>query len=182
MRALFVASPLVGHVLPLVPLAQALRDAGHDVVLATGADGLGAGRSAGLDTRDVAPGIDLRKAFVGVALRHPVLAARELKGRAGTDMVGRLFATVFEQMADGVVALADEWRPDLVVHEPLAATGALVAARRGVPSVTVDAALFDARELQRVTTEKVGATAAGTGAGASRPPPSRWGRLPPAPS
>lgn len=159
MRVLFVASPLVGHVLPLVPLASALRAAGHDVVLATGADGLAAGRSAGLDTRDVAPGIDLRKTFPGVAVRHPVLAARELEGRAGTGMVGHLFAAVFERMADGVAALDDEERPDLVIHEPLAAAGSLAAARRRVPVVTVDASLYDARELLRAVTGKVLATA-----------------------
>jgi hypothetical protein len=41
-RLLAVASPLTGHLLPLVPLARALRDAGHDVTVVTGGDGLGA--------------------------------------------------------------------------------------------------------------------------------------------
>ena len=36
MRIIFVASPLQGHLLPLVPLAAACRDAGHDVLLASG--------------------------------------------------------------------------------------------------------------------------------------------------
>lgn len=159
MRVLFVASPLVGHVLPLVPLAAALADAGHEVTLATAADGLRPCRSAGLDVRDVAPGFDLRATFTGPALRHPVLAARELRGRAGTELVGHLFAAVFEKTADGVVALADEVRPDLVVHEPLAAAGSLAAARRGVPALTVDASLYDARELLAAVTAKVGRTA-----------------------
>lgn len=159
MRVLFVASPLVGHVLPLVPLATALMEAGHDVLLGTAADGLPAGRRAGLEVRDVAPGFDLQPVFMRTALRRPRLAAREVRGRAGTDMVGRLFAAVFERMADGVVALADEWRPDLVVHEPLAATGALAAARRDVPFATVDASLFDPRDLLSATLEHVGAVA-----------------------
>jgi UDP:flavonoid glycosyltransferase YjiC (YdhE family) len=160
MRVLFVGSPLVGHVLPLVPLATAFRDAGHGVLLATAGDGVAPARSAGLDVRDTAPGFDLRATFVPAALRHPLIAVRELRGRAGTDLVGHLFAAVFERMADGVVAAADEWRPDLVVHEPLAAAGALAAARRTVPSVTVDASLFDARELLGATLSKVGAAAA----------------------
>ena len=159
MRVLFVASPLVGHVLPLVPLAQAFRDAGHDVVLATAGDGVGAARSAGVEPRDVAPGFDLRSTFLRPALRHPVLTAREVRGRAGTALVGHLFAAVFEKMADGVVALADEWHPDLVVHEPLGASGSLAAARRRVPVVTVDASLFDARQLLGGTLAKVGPVA-----------------------
>ena len=159
MRVLLVASPLVGHVLPLVPLATALREAGHDVLLATAAEGVAAGRRAGVEVRDVAPVFDLRSVFTRTALRHPRLAAREVRGRAGTDMVGHLFAAVFEQMADGAVALADEWRPDLVVHEPLAATGALAAARREVPFVTVDASLFDPRDLLSATLAQVGPVA-----------------------
>jgi UDP:flavonoid glycosyltransferase YjiC (YdhE family) len=150
---------MVGHTLPLVPLAHAFRSAGHDVVLASAADGVAAGRSAGLDARDVAPGFNLRSTFTPAALRHPIMTAKEVSGRAGTKLVGHLFAAVFAKMADGVVALADEWRPDLVVHEPLAATGSLAAARRRIPVVTVDASLFDAEELRGVTLANVGATA-----------------------
>ena len=40
MRVLVVSAPLLGHLLPLVPLAAALRAAGHDVRIAAGADAL----------------------------------------------------------------------------------------------------------------------------------------------
>src|SRR2546430_17469798 len=33
MRALFTVQPSVGHLHPLVPIAQALRDEGHDVAI-----------------------------------------------------------------------------------------------------------------------------------------------------
>lgn len=79
--------------------------------------------------------------------RHPLLARREAAGRGGTRAVGLVFGAVGVQMADGVVALADRVRPDLVVHEPLAVAGAEAAARRGVPAVLVEGNLFDAREL-----------------------------------
>ena len=72
--------------------------------------------------------------------RHPLLARREAAGRGGTRAVGLLFGAVGERMADGVVALADRVRPDLVVHEPLSVAGAEAAARRGVPAVLVEAA------------------------------------------
>ena len=156
MRVLLVASPMVGHVLPLVPLAGALRDAGHEVVVATAADALAPARAAGLDVRDVAPGFDVRRVFLPTALRHPVLAVRSARGDPGTVLVGHLFAPVADRMADRLVVLADEWRPDLVVHEPLAAAGSLVAARRGVPVVLVDMALFDARELRESALARLG--------------------------
>ena len=38
MRILFSATPAAGHVLPLVPLASAAGDAGHDVAFLTGPD------------------------------------------------------------------------------------------------------------------------------------------------
>jgi UDP:flavonoid glycosyltransferase YjiC (YdhE family) len=41
MRVLVIAAPMVGHVLPLLPLAGAFRDAGHDVLVATAGEGVG---------------------------------------------------------------------------------------------------------------------------------------------
>ena len=146
MRVLVVASPLTGHVLPLVPLARALRDAGQTITVATAGDGLGVCPPE-LDPTDVAPRLRLGPLFLRLMARHPRLARRETAGRGGTEAVGLLFGSVGERMADGVVALADRVRPDLVVHEPLAVAGAEAAARRGVPAVLVEGNLFDAREL-----------------------------------
>src|SRR5687768_1485950 len=80
-RVLFVASPMVGHVLPLAPLAAALRDAGHDVLFATAEDGVGAAEAAGLPVRDVAPGLRIARVLLLPALRRPLLLRRELAGR-----------------------------------------------------------------------------------------------------
>jgi hypothetical protein len=38
MRMLFTSNPLVGHWLPMLPLARAAQQVGHDVVIATGPD------------------------------------------------------------------------------------------------------------------------------------------------
>jgi UDP:flavonoid glycosyltransferase YjiC (YdhE family) len=147
MRALFVASPLVGHVLPLVPLATAFRDAGHEVMVATGADGGDAARRAGLPVHDVAPGVHVGRIFGAATLRHPIHLLRMIAGDSGTEGVGIAFAAVTATMADGTIALADDWQPDLVLHEGLAPAGGLAAGRRGVPSVLVDAIIFDGRRL-----------------------------------
>ena len=147
MRALFVANPMVGHVLPLVPLATAFRDAGHGVVFATAGEGVDAARKAGLDARDVAPGLKVERVLLGAMLRRPRMMRRELAGEGGTDVVGHLFAPLNGRLAEATLALAADWRPDLVLHEGLAPVGSLAAAHRGVPSVLVDALLFDGREL-----------------------------------
>ncbi|WP_448624049.1 nucleotide disphospho-sugar-binding domain-containing protein [Geodermatophilus sp. URMC 64] len=151
MRVLVVASPLTGHVLPLLPIATALRDAGHEVVVGTTGDGLAVCAGA-VPTDDVAPDLRLRPLFLRLMSRHPRLAREEMAGRGGTRVVGLLFAAVGERMVDGVVGLAERFSPDLVLHEPLAVAAAEAAARLRVPSVLVDASLFDAEELLAATT------------------------------
>ncbi|MEH1102911.1 nucleotide disphospho-sugar-binding domain-containing protein [Micromonospora sp. CPCC 205561] len=155
MRVLVVSAPLTGHVLPLLPLAGALREAGHEVLVATAADALRAVRS-GLPVRDVAPAFDFGRIARGVMLRHPLVARSELAGTAGTRGAGLLFGAVNDQLADGVLAVGREWRPDLVIHEPFAVAGALAAAILGVPAVRQENALFDGRELARATLARLG--------------------------
>lgn len=148
MRVLVVSSPMVGHILPLLPLADALRDAGHDVAVATAAEGIDAARSTGLDAHDVAPRVRIGPTFGKAALRHPWQAVRAGSGRdRGTRFVGLLFSGVAAGMLPGLTALAEDWPSDLVVQEPLAGAGGVVAASRGVPVVVVNQTLFDGREL-----------------------------------
>jgi UDP:flavonoid glycosyltransferase YjiC (YdhE family) len=152
MRVLLIASPLVGHVLPLVPLARAFRDAGHDVLFATAAEGADAVQKAGVPVDDIAPGLRVGRVFTGPLVRHPVRILRMVAGDTGTDGVGTLFAAMTARLASGAVALADDWRPDLVLHEGLAPAGALAAARRGVPAVLVDALIYDGHRLYSAVT------------------------------
>jgi UDP:flavonoid glycosyltransferase YjiC (YdhE family) len=159
MRVLVVASPMVGHVLPLLPLAEALRDAGHEVLLATGPEGMAAARSGGVEVRDVAPGLTVGPSFGKVALRHPVLALRGADGRdRGTEFVGMLFAGLADRMVTGLTAVTREWTPDLVVQESMAAAGAVVAASVGVPVVVVNMTLFDGAQIFRSTVRALGTT------------------------
>ncbi|MDQ1663273.1 MAG: hypothetical protein QOJ68_3253 [Blastococcus sp.] len=159
MRVLLVAAPMVGHVLPHVPVALALRDAGHEVLLATAADGVGAAQKAGIPVQSVAPGLNMGPIMIRSLLRHPVRVGRMVGGDEGTDGVGLLFASVNAVMAPATVGLAEEWRPDLVLHEGLMPLGSLVAARLGVPAVLVDALLVDARELHRAVARNLTRTA-----------------------
>lgn len=71
MRVLFCSLPHFGHVLPLVPLANACFDAGHEVTFATGEPLLGR-----LPVRSVQayPERTLGDAEAEVKRRHPELA------------------------------------------------------------------------------------------------------------
>jgi UDP:flavonoid glycosyltransferase YjiC (YdhE family) len=130
MRALFVTSPGDGHVLPVVPLAWALRGAGSDVVVATGGNGVDAAARAGLVAVDIAAGADL------AAVRGRHLAGMATLGQDERFLAAmRLFAELSGLMADGAVHLAQSWQPDLVVYTPLQAAGPIAAARCGASLV-----------------------------------------------
>lgn len=171
MRVLVVASPMVGHVLPMVPVATALQTAGHDVVVATGGDGVSAVSTRGLHVRDVAPGVRIAALFGMRALLHPVRARVAAQGEEREpDFVGVIFGALAARTVEGVLALADEWQPDLVVHEPFAVAGSLAAARHGVPAVLVNMTLFDAEKLFAVTVANLGRTARRSGVDRIPPP------------
>ncbi|MCW0215795.1 MAG: glycosyltransferase [Pseudonocardia sp.] len=133
MRVLITTSPGAGHLFPLVPLAWALRSAGHDLLLATTGGGLELGPAAGLSTVDAAPGIDLGEVFRTVGARTGGFGGTA--GVAAQEQAAVLFTEISRVLLDGVRRTADLWRPDLVLHEGLDGAGAVVAAERGIPRV-----------------------------------------------
>jgi UDP:flavonoid glycosyltransferase YjiC (YdhE family) len=151
MRVLVVTTPLLEYTYPLVPLALELRTAGHQLLVATAGEALQVADS-GLPVADVARGFHLRRIQRRVALRNPMLLRAERTGHAGHLGMTTLFGEINDELADGVVTLADEWRPDLVLHDGLAPVGALVAARRHVPAVLCDPTFYDGQHLSFATT------------------------------
>ncbi len=137
MRVMISTSPGIGHLYPTVTTAWALRAAGHDVIVATGGhQDLAA--HAGLQVVDTAPGVDFGAVFrQGMAEQGAGGPAGGPPTRQPVDrgFVGRLFARVSEKFADRTVALAREWRPDIVIHTPLQAAGPLAARAVDVPAV-----------------------------------------------
>ncbi|MFB9319346.1 nucleotide disphospho-sugar-binding domain-containing protein [Cryptosporangium minutisporangium] len=147
MRVLVVSAPLPGHVLPLVPLSRALVAAGHDVLVATAADAASTVRELGLPVEDVAPEFDFGAVARGIMLRHPLVARAELAGNGGTRGVGLLFGAVNARLVNAVRDVTEQFRPQVVVAEPLAVAGLIAAAGYGVPAVRHETNLFDGAEL-----------------------------------
>ncbi|MCB5909143.1 nucleotide disphospho-sugar-binding domain-containing protein [Streptomyces pinistramenti] len=134
MRVLFAGPPFFGLLYPMVPLAQALRSAGHDVLVATCGAAVGHTARAGLPAVDCAPGIDPDALYAQLEKdrrgRKP-----PSPGERGRPARGKGFSFFSDEMADRMTEIARHWRPDLVVHTPNGVVGQLVAAALGIPSV-----------------------------------------------
>ncbi|MER7580205.1 nucleotide disphospho-sugar-binding domain-containing protein [Kitasatospora sp. NPDC097691] len=129
MRVLSTAAPGSGLFLPTVPLAWALRSAGHEVLVANNGRAAETLVAAGLQAVDVCPDRDVFAEFMEasrVINSTPPGAPRPRRGGLG------LFG---EEMAEGLLRVAEEFKPDLVLSTLEQGAGPLVAAALGVPHV-----------------------------------------------
>ncbi|GAA0647513.1 salmochelin biosynthesis C-glycosyltransferase IroB [Kutzneria viridogrisea] len=134
MRALFVVTPGIGHLFPTVPLAWALRAAGHEVLYVTTGPALAA-EQAGLPVVDAAPGFDFRAAMLQRMKENPEVV--ELMKQEITDLrtIAPRFASMAAGLTDGVVAAAEQWRPDVIVQTVVQGAGLVAASKLGIPLV-----------------------------------------------
>lgn len=130
MRVLFLSTPLVSHIYPMVPMAWALRAAGHDVVFATTGPGL-AVSAGGVDVIDIDPAGECPSVADLNSRRPDLVTARARKVADGLPLL--IEAT--RQYLDKMIAVAQSWRPDLIVHSQLQGSGPIAAAMLGVPAV-----------------------------------------------
>ncbi|MDH6709238.1 UDP:flavonoid glycosyltransferase YjiC (YdhE family) [Kitasatospora sp. MAA19] len=139
MRVLFAGAPGFGHLFPLVPLARAMRELGHEVAVAS-MDGGEPVAGSGLPYLPIAPGVDWRKEIREAGrTRRPDLMRRVVESNsADREAFVPLAAHVNSRVADAMVELATRWRPDLVVYEYQFPVALLAAARLGVPAVQHD--------------------------------------------
>jgi UDP:flavonoid glycosyltransferase YjiC (YdhE family) len=130
MRMLFAAPPAVGHILPLLPLANQARAAGHAVTFATGLAmlqtcidaGFEADRAGPDDTSEIAKQAAIDKPAPGIWRHYAItsfFAGRHLEPRLA-----------------GLEAACDARKPDLIVHDTIEFAAPIAAAKRGIPLVT----------------------------------------------
>jgi UDP:flavonoid glycosyltransferase YjiC (YdhE family) len=153
MRVLFAVSPWPGHYFPMVPLAWALRAAGHDVhVLCSSSDvdpltHAGLTPVPALDGLDVLRGarlINVLSAYQGhwpypTPPLHPdtgePLDLSTFDLDAWRAEMEPTLTELSRQSTDAAVNYARWWRPHLVVHDLQSLEGPLVAKVTGVPDV-----------------------------------------------
>ncbi|TKK87216.1 DUF1205 domain-containing protein [Herbidospora galbida] len=120
MRVLFTSVALPGHFFPLVPIAWALRAAGHEVLVAVPGQFTATVARAGLPVASCGPEADF------VALSGGVGSASEH---------GRVFGRLAAAGLPGMRELVRDFRPGLVVSERAEFAGPIAAAGHGVPQV-----------------------------------------------
>lgn len=132
MRILFASTPGIGHVQPVIPVAQAAATAGHVVRWVTGPDAAPLVEASGIATTVI--GASAPDRVRELERRYPEVAS--ITGAARADFV---FPRLFGDIGAGSVfpdllELATSWRPDVIVHEQAELAAPVVAAVLGVPS------------------------------------------------
>lgn len=127
MRILATSSPSEEHLYPMVPTLWALRNAGHDVLVAAPARLAKTTAATGLPATSVAPDLE------------PV-ATKSRPGQDATisDLANHIidrYLPVAEQAAARTVTLAEVWQPDLVMCSDWEYAGPIAAAAIGAPTV-----------------------------------------------
>ena len=120
-RYLLAATPLAGHVFPMLRIGAGLRRRGHDVTLLTGADYHGHVRRAGLRTATLPPDAHIHPSSSARPSRLPPMIRRYLLGRAALRSV---FLAPLTAQHQALRAVLQRERVDAVLVD-LAFTGAL---------------------------------------------------------
>lgn len=134
MRIIVRSHPEFGHLYPLMPLAYAARDAGHEVIFPTTAPFTA--RLAALGFRTIPAGTHLndvirRRFGDGIP---PTIGP---DGDTAWDVVGEIFAGAATAIAADLSRLLPDLRADLVVYDNTDLGAAAAAAATGVDSVAV---------------------------------------------
>jgi len=132
MRIMFTSLGGHGHFRPMAPLAQALRDAHHDVVVATMESLRSSVEDLGLEMLPV--GVAYAEAMRRLNAAHPELQSlgpEEESRRVVTDLFVGIFTPSILEALPRLLA----WAPDVVVREEGEFAGPIVAAKAGVPWV-----------------------------------------------
>ena len=150
MRVLVSTTPASGHLQPMLPLAQALRRAGHEVAVATAPGMCGRVAEEGLVALEA--GRDIDSWWPELEERNPGRPwERLIPEEILLWFMPHLFVEVGARaMVEGLAAHVERWRPALIVHESYEFAAPVVAAAAGIPSVhhtlspMPDAAVIDA--------------------------------------
>jgi UDP:flavonoid glycosyltransferase YjiC (YdhE family) len=124
-KIMFASLGAYGHLYPMMPLALAFADAGHEAVIASGPPFLG--RLPLPTVPGYPPDLELDWAIEEARRRHPELH--------GQDFSMAMFADVTaEAVAPTMIEQGERLRPDLVIYEAMNTGGGVAASVLGIPA------------------------------------------------
>jgi hypothetical protein len=169
MKALIVPMLMSTHMTELVPLSWALRAAGHQVLIGGDPDIAPTARGAGLNLAEIGEMVALdeqtRQGLPPEMFPLEVLASRTTEdgkvwwGQGAAALVPNAAAQI-----DDFLALADDWKPDVVIGDGMSLLGWLVGSAVDVPFVRqltglapLTGPFYDtARQMLAPTVERLG--------------------------
>ncbi|MGI8413761.1 MAG: glycosyltransferase [Solirubrobacteraceae bacterium] len=154
LRVLCTCLPGVGHFLPMVPLARALIDAGHEVAFATAADFLP--RIGAYGFAAFPAGLSLPEQISEAARRFPEQHALPPGKERFCTFVPRMLADVAAPVrAADLVPILRQWRPDVLVHDETDFGGPVAAAVAGIPYADHSVAILRPLQAARLARETI---------------------------
>ncbi|WP_354644552.1 nucleotide disphospho-sugar-binding domain-containing protein [Kitasatospora camelliae] len=134
MRILFTGPASPSHLFPMVPTAQALRAAGHEVLFATPQPVAQLG-VAGFPMVEIGYEEALQEAFEAVSGEGGMTYAKpDMTQEQILDLAGAAFAHASRSTVDDLLETARGWGADLLVHDSCLASAQLVAAKLEIPA------------------------------------------------
>jgi UDP:flavonoid glycosyltransferase YjiC (YdhE family) len=138
-----------GVVIPMLPIARALRKREHEVVIAVGPDVQARVEEAGFEATVIGP------SAMDAAMRafgDPAVAGSNADATFAAAMFGGVFAPA---LLPELRRIADTFAPDAVLHPPVEMASPILAAERGIPSVTYGFGQVLPADMARASAERV---------------------------
>ena len=154
LRVLCTCLPGIGHFLPMLPLARALADAGHEVAFATAGEFLPYIEKHGFAVFPA--GLSLPEQMQQAARAFPEQHALPPGKERFWSFVPRMLAGVAAPArARDLVPIVRDQRPDVIVHDETDFGAPVAAAVAGIPYADHSVAIFRPLEAARVARETI---------------------------
>jgi MGT family glycosyltransferase len=146
MRVLFTVQPSTGHLHPLVPVAQALEAAGHEVAVCSSASFREDVEAFAL--RHIAAGLDWLTGDHSTWTAFPPMPA---PGPEFAKFVVTVFADITTaRMVPDLLDVARDWQPDLIIREHFEFSGCIAAEVLGIPHASIAGNAYSAIDSPQV--------------------------------
>lgn len=141
MRFLLTTQPMYGHFHAMVPIAQALREHGHEVAVATGKRFGPVVQHAGLTHFPCGMDFDGSKDIFEALPERESIRAR-FPAMEGVQQLHGFVEGLAPQMVEDLTALVGTWKPDVIIRDPLEYGGYIAAELAGLPYATITWAIY----------------------------------------